>query len=202
MDPHAPGDLRTDRPASAAQPLPTPEEARRLAEQLLAELPRRLRHTLAVGGTAGRIVERAGLRGRTRDDALAAAYLHDVGYAEPLRRTGFHPLDGAHYLRGRGWELLARVVARHSQAHLQARALGLSLASFPPRRGVVQDVVDYADARTGPDGQLFTPEERLREILARHGPDSVQGRVMARRAPYVRALVRRIEARCGGDPLR
>jgi len=31
-----------------------------------------------------------------------AAYLHDIGYAEPLVDTGFHPLDGAVYLRGLG----------------------------------------------------------------------------------------------------
>jgi HD superfamily phosphodiesterase len=30
---------------------------------------------------------------------LAAALLHDVGYAPDIAHTGFHPLDGAWYLR-------------------------------------------------------------------------------------------------------
>ncbi len=30
---------------------------------------------------------------------VAAAYLHDIGYAPELAITGFHPLDGARHLR-------------------------------------------------------------------------------------------------------
>ena len=26
---------------------------------------------------------------------IAAAYLHDIGYAPALQQTGFHPIDGA-----------------------------------------------------------------------------------------------------------
>ena len=35
---------------------------------------------------------------------VAAAWLHDIGYASGLRNTGFHPLDGARYLRATGWD--------------------------------------------------------------------------------------------------
>jgi HD superfamily phosphodiesterase len=36
----------------------------------------------------------------TRPDLLeAAAWLHDIGYSPEIAVSGFHPLDGARYLR-------------------------------------------------------------------------------------------------------
>jgi len=37
------------------------------------------------------------------DALVASAWLHDIGYAPALRRTDFHPLDGALFLRRKGW---------------------------------------------------------------------------------------------------
>jgi hypothetical protein len=181
--------------------LPPPAEAERVARELLADDPKRLRHDVAVGENARRVVARLRTTAATADLAVAAAFLHDVGYAEALKQTGFHPIDGARYLRERGWEPIARIVAHHSQAFLQARQKGLSLADFPPHRGLAQDAVDYCDVRTGPDGSTVSARERLDEIVRRHGPDSIQGREMGRRRPLVERLVRRVETRCGGDPL-
>jgi hypothetical protein len=53
-------------------------------------------------------------------DLIAAAYLHDIGYAPVLARTGFHPLDGACYLRSLGYERLACLVAHHPEARFEA----------------------------------------------------------------------------------
>jgi hypothetical protein len=38
-----------------------------------------------------------------RDVLVAAAWLHDVGYAPELAVTGFHPLDGAQHLEAAGF---------------------------------------------------------------------------------------------------
>jgi HD superfamily phosphodiesterase len=57
---------------------------------------------------------------------IAAAYLHDIGYAPTLARTGFHPLDGAVHLRELGEERLAGLVAHHSGAETEARLRGLA----------------------------------------------------------------------------
>src|SRR5689334_8725082 len=57
---------------------------------------------------------------------IAAAYLHDIGYAPPLRKTGFHPIDGAYYLRSQGQERLASLVAHHSEAQFEAQLRGLT----------------------------------------------------------------------------
>ena len=179
----------------------SPEEARDLAASLLSDLTQRRAHDLAVGELCDRVAHAAKLDERTLATAVAAAYLHDVGYAAPLKQTGFHPLDGARYVRSRGWDVTARLVAHHSQAQLQADILGLSLAEFLPVGGILQDLVDYADLRAGPDGTLVSVDERLRGIATRHDPSSAPALALDRRRPLVEALVRRIEDRCGGDPL-
>jgi hypothetical protein len=59
-----------------------------------------------------------------RSYLIAAAYVHDIGYAPSLVKTGFHPLDGAQYLRSLGYERLACLVAHHSEARFEARLRG------------------------------------------------------------------------------
>ena len=68
-----------------------------LAESLLAEpLPRRWKHSLGVADRARTIAPTLGADAELLE---AAAVLHDIGYAPDLAKTGFHPLDGARYLR-------------------------------------------------------------------------------------------------------
>ena len=142
------------------------------AERHLAPLGRRWAHTRAVAAGASRV-------GRVLDLAehdllVAAAYLHDVGYAPALALTGFHPLDGARWLAGLGHERLACLVAHHSGAKHEAGVRGLSaeLGVFPEEKSVVALALAYCDVTTGPDGQLMTPEERLADVEVRHGSDS------------------------------
>jgi HD superfamily phosphodiesterase len=74
----------------------TIDDAARLAEERLAEvLPRRWRHVRSVARRARWVAKELALP----DDLLTAAWLHDIGYAPELAETGFHPLDGARYLR-------------------------------------------------------------------------------------------------------
>jgi cob(I)alamin adenosyltransferase len=49
----------------------------------------------------------------------------------------------------------------------------------------------YADQTVGPGGRLMTVEQRLSDMLDRHGPGSPN----AVRAPLLRAAVRRVERR-------
>ena len=68
-----------------------------IARSLLEDsLPRRWAHVQGVAETA-RIL--APILGKNADLLTAAAILHDIGYAPRLADTGFHPLDGARYLR-------------------------------------------------------------------------------------------------------
>src|SRR5205807_48887 len=101
------------------------------ARRLLEPLGRRWLHTAAVAQKAEGIANHL-----PRDDArdlVAAAYLHDVGYAPGLKSTGFHPLDGARFIRAEGgMERVANLVAYHSAAQFEAEARGLldQLAEF------------------------------------------------------------------------
>src|SRR5690349_13818372 len=99
--------------------------ARRIAEAELGEaLPRRWAHSQGVTARAGGMGQ---LLGKDATLLAAAAVLHDVGYTPRLAITGFHPLDGARFLRdehGAG-ERLTRLVANHSFALLEAEERGL-----------------------------------------------------------------------------
>ena len=138
--------------------------------RLLANLPDRWTHTQEVAMHAWWAA--AGLPPHDQQLLVAAAYLHDIGYAQALSVTGFHPLDGAGHLANTGHPDLARLVAHHSGAAVEARHRGLTrqMAAFPPLPGPVADALTYCDATTGPRGESVDPGPRLEEIVDRHGP--------------------------------
>jgi hypothetical protein len=148
-------------------------EARTLAERLLAAtLPKRWRRVQAVAAEAARLCDQLNVH---RCTAVSPAWLHDIGYAPSLIDTGFHPLDGARYLRAQGWaEDICRLVAHHTDAARQAdtQRLGAELRmEFAEVGGLEQDILWTADATTGPGGERFTLEERIAEISDRYGAD-------------------------------
>jgi hypothetical protein len=144
-----------------------------LAEDLVAPLGRRWDHVRSV---AARAVELK--RAVPKDDGdvlVASAWLHDVGYAEDLALTRFHPLDGARYLRENSWPArLVNLVAHHSGARYEAAERGLEadLAEFELETGPVMDALVTADLTVGPGGERVTYRERIGEILERYEPDS------------------------------
>jgi hypothetical protein len=169
--------------------------ARELARDLLAGLPRRWQHTCAVADVAAALAARLNSP-RDREALVAAAWLHDTGYAEPLVVTGFHPLDGAYYLAAHRWpQRIAALVAHHSGARFVAAVNGLSdlLAEFPYEASRVSDALTYADQKVGPDGERLTVDERFRDMLARHGPASYNALAHELRAKHIRAAVARVD---------
>lgn len=136
-----------------------------------------------------------------RNLLLAACWLHDIGYAPAIAFNGFHPVDGAMHLQRALWPpALAGLVAHHSGARFTAETRGLGHLMAPFDRpgywsGPVADALTWADQTTGPEGARVTAEERIAEVLLRHGPDSVQARSHARRGPALLAAVRATEQR-------
>jgi len=132
---------------------------------------------------------------------LAAAYLHDVGYAPELVAHGFHPLDGAVWLRQQGLERLAGLVAYHTGARFEAQAHGLadSLAAFQDERSAVSDALAYSDLTTGPAGERVTVAERLAEIERRYGRASRVVRALESASGMLLAMVERTERRLAGQ---
>lgn len=166
-----------------------------IARSLLEEaLPRRWAHVQGVADTARTL---APILGKNAGLLTAAAILHDIGYAPRLAASGFHPLDGARYLRDveHAQPMLCRLVAHHSCAIIEAgeRGLARQLArEFKPAPHDLADALTYCDMTTGPDGQRMSIEQRLADIRARYGPGDLVTRAIARSAPQLEAATRRI----------
>jgi putative nucleotidyltransferase with HDIG domain len=184
------------------------EPAHQLAERLLADaLPERWAHVQAVAATAHRLTTRITQKAEA---SVVAAWLHDIGYAPTVAATGFHPLDGARFLRGRGWpDKVCTLVANHTDAMRQAIELGLADAlreEFPDEPGIDRDILWAADASTGPSGRPVTIHERVNEVQTRYGPDHLVTRCMHESQPLLQAAADRVDslinARDSGTPTR
>jgi hypothetical protein len=178
------------------------DDAAALAESLLAEaLPRRWRHVRSVARRARWVGKQLSLP----DDLVAAAWLHDIGYAPELVETGFHPLDGARYLRRHGIDgQVLSLVAHHSCARIEAdvRGLGAELASEfpPPADPALSDALLYCDMTTGPDGDYVRPADRLVEIRGRYGPNHEVTRFVERAASEILTTAGRVEQMLPNQP--
>lgn len=174
------------------------EWAYSLSESMLSvPLPRRWAHSL---GVAKRARSLSPILGCDAELLEAAAVLHDVGYSPSIATTGFHPLDGARFLRdqegidGR----LVRLVAHHSCALLEAEERGLRHeleTEFELERPELVDALIVSDMTTTPDGEHTTPAARLDEIVQRYGPDTIVGRFIQRAAPEIYAANERVQHR-------
>ncbi|MGH1488555.1 MAG: HD domain-containing protein [Acidimicrobiales bacterium] len=172
-------------------------EASRLTTSLLeAELPRRLKHVRATGHRA------SVLRHMPDDDRqlmAIAGTLHDIGYAPDLVEVGFHPIDGARFLRSDGWdETIVNLVAHHSCAAIEAERRGLLAelnGEFSRNDSLPHDELCFCDMTTGPAGQLMTVEQRLADIKERYGAGSIVGDSIALAEPELLASVYRVQAK-------
>ena len=172
---------------------PRAAEASSLVAELFGTGSGRYRHMRGAAHTAQAVAPLL-LSPDESDLVVAAAWLHDVGYAEP--RTGFHPVDGAELLLRRGWpHRLAALVAHHSFAGLVAPGARAQhrLAFFPAEPGLVPDLLVYADMSVDPDGAPMLVAERLADIARRHGDRTPTGRVHERRAAAIVAAVERVD---------
>jgi hypothetical protein len=173
---------------------PQVTRARVAAESRLDAMPCRLTHVRGVAAAAD------GLRGHfdvaSGDCLVAAAWLHDIGYAPSVRSTGFHPVDGAAFARREGFdELVVSLVAFHSGAPAEARERGingLSAFSAPPQQ--VLDALTFCDLTIGPDGTAVSPRDRLHEVLQRYDPDDPVHRAVDSAHGELLAAVDRVRA--------
>ncbi len=172
------------------------DEAAALAESLLAEqLPQRWRH---VRGVAHRAEVFRPVHDAERVELLiVAGLLHDIGYADAVRDTGFHPLDGALHLRSLGIdERVVNLVANHSCAWLEARLHGIDsrlAIEFPRDRTLPHDELLFCDLTVGPGGEPFSFEQRLDDIRNRYARGHVVRRFIDEAEPEIRAALNRAE---------
>src|SRR6266700_5314436 len=138
------------------------------AETLLSPLGNRWLHVQGVARQAQHISEI--LDATDKPYLIAAAYLHDIGYAPTLMKTKFHPIDGANYLQSHGLDRLVSLVAYHSEAQFEAALRGLSseLERFPREYSPVAVALTYCDLTTNSIGKQVSFEERIADITARY----------------------------------
>jgi len=128
----------------------------------------------------------AGRLGDQADLVEAAAWLHDIGYAPAIAVTGFHPLDGARYLRDVAGadEVLCQLVAHHTGAAVEAEERGMvfELNKFgsPDRFEEQLDELTAADLTTSPEGDPISPAARIVEILNRYDQEDPVHRAVTR----------------------
>jgi putative nucleotidyltransferase with HDIG domain len=152
-------------------------------------LPRRWGHVQAVAAKAESLRP---LLGEDADLLVVAAWLHDIGYAPDVQDTGFHPLDGARYLRSLDADRrLCGLVANHSGAKYEAELRGLAdeLSEFPDEDSLVRDGVWYCDMTTSPVGLPVTFDARLAEIRERYGDDHSVPRAITAASGEIRAAI-------------
>lgn len=170
------------------------------AERLLSPLGNRWLHVQQVAEQARRVVDT--VPAGDRDLLVAAAYLHDIGYAPSLATTGFHPLDGARWIRDSGpGGRLACLVAHHSCAVHEARVRGLDetlLTEFTSEDSATYDALVFCDMTTGPTGDRVVFEDRIHEIRLRYGPDHAVTVALDSAYPFLASCCERTIGRLDG----
>ena len=166
------------------------------AAAMLAPLGNRWAHVQAVAAKAGAVAELISIDPHF---LVPAALLHDVGYAPSLAVTGFHPLDGARFVRDAGFPDLAALVAHHTGARNEAALRGIPelLNEFPFEDSLMQRALTYCDLTTGPTGNATNVHDRVEEICQRYGPDHVVSRAARIGQPEFLEIEAEIESLLG-----
>src|SRR6266700_3725054 len=153
------------------------------AETLLSPLGNRWLHVQGVARQAQHISEI--LNTPDQPYLIAAAYLHDIGYAPVLMKTQFHPIDGANYLQSHGLDRLVSLVAYHSEAQFEAALRGLSseLERFPREYSPVGDALTHCDLTTSTTGEEISFEERIANIISRYGKEDIVTKALHQAIP-------------------
>lgn len=182
-------------PVSYASHMESQGWAEEYARSLLADNPDRVAHTQAVANRASCLSTTLLSDAEDRQALVAAAWLHDIGYAPHLLKTGAHHLDGGRHLSERGEERLACLVAHHGSGEAEATLRGFAgeFAEFPRESGLVADILTYCDLTSGPDGSHVDLAERLSEVRARYGDDHVVVRGLDASCELIRGVFLRVE---------
>lgn len=175
----------------------TPRHCAEQASELLQGQEPRWSH---VTGVARAGMSLAGAGSNIPDVVVGAAWLHDIGYAEPVASTSLHAYDGAMWLLARGApDGLVALVAHHSGARFEAeeRGMGELFSSLPAPDVDTLDLLTMLDMTTDPWGRPVSVGKRLVEILARYPADDPVHRAVLRSGPLLVEAASRAAARLG-----
>ena len=177
-----------------------PAEAEAFVCEAFADQQPRRRHILVIADRVARSAREIAARhpGLHVDaqTAYCVALVHDIGYLDRAKRTGFHPLDGYEFLCAHGAESLARRIVGHSSSPEEARLLGVPLPDTLD--DIAAKLLTYWDMQVKQGGDVVGYEERYRDILARYGKDSVVGRAHRLARPRIRRVLAEVERMLAG----
>lgn len=135
------------------------------------------------------------------DEIERAALLHDIGYLPAVKEylckytellpTGWHPVDGAYFLRSRGEERLADLIEGHGNS-LEVAKLQ-HLATFTISTDLAAMIITFCDCQTDPTGKRVDYESRLEEIKLRKGASSVEVLAHEQAKPRIRQIIEEIK---------
>lgn len=166
-----------------------------LAREWVSGLGRRWAHLYAVGLLAQ---ETRVLTPDLPSVVVEAAWVHDIGYADPLHDTGMHAIDGARALLRFGAPVdVVALVAHHTGAVYEAEERGVAdqLGDLPVPNDADLDALTLLDLVVAPGGELTSPEARIEEILSRYGVDDPVHRAVMRSGPALLASAVRARSR-------
>lgn len=162
-------------------------------EYLKNDYPQRWARTVMVAAETRRLAQL--LLPDHADVLHAAAWLHDIGYAQPLVATGVQPLDGADVIRRFHFPRpVAELVAHHTGAETDTvqRDLTPALADYERPPQPLLSVLSCADLCTGPRGDVLEPVARVDEVLRRYAPEHPVHRALVVSGPGLIANARAI----------
>lgn len=167
-----------------------------VAREFVEPLGDRLRHVQGVAQTATTWSQGV----PESSFIVGSAWLHDIGYAPELYRTGMHAIDGALFLdlAGAPKEIVS-LVAFHTGAEFEAEERGLidKIIQFDRPRQDWIDALILADLLTGSGGERVTVCQRLDEIFQRYEPQHPVHRAVVRSRAYLENCAGRAAARVG-----
>lgn len=143
----------------------------------------RLEHMRCASNMAARIAKQCSLSAENQKKLITAALYHDVGYSNKLKRTGFHPLDGAIFLayQKTDEEIIEAVLWHSSTIHditfmPEIKAI---YDKLPPRpeNSFLLKAVSFCDFRSSPIGEAFSFGQRINELKSRFGAKSRQSEI-------------------------
>lgn len=165
------------------------DQVLQLVQTVFSGEPARLAHILTVATQVRTTAQQLAGGSGTPDVDLAyrSALLHDIGYAEALYDTGFHPIDGAQYLQRKGYADIADFIICHSNSPEQALLRGLPAISVS--RHIIADLITYWDVQVTQGGKLVSYTERMEDIRKRYGEESPVWEAHTQAEPRIHAIM-------------
>lgn len=175
-------------------------DSKRLA-QYIDKKSNRYLHILGVVDEMRILLKDIDANEKKKGELILAAFLHDIGYSEKLKTTGFHPMDGAMFCyRNKLPKRIVSSVMFHSGAYYDAKRMNHNVKSFyeayentlTKKEKLYIDLITFCDLHRSPKGEKVTFNERMNEIKARYGEKHSVYTSMEDKRLYFEELIKKV----------